>query len=353
MSSGNESTTVLALESSCDDTACAVIKAFKEGPYTILSQRVISQIEVHKKFGGVVPEVASREHLAHIIPLVEETLLSAGVGLDDIDLFAATSGPGLVGSLLVGTQVAKSLAFAKQRPVLGVNHLEGHIMAVCFLEHQVVFPALALLVSGGHTCLISMDSFTTYHLMGQTRDDAAGEAFDKIGKIMGLGYPAGPAIDQLSKLGDADYLKIPKMMRTTTAGLDFSFSGLKTWAMQHLGKLSSEEKQNRLPDICASVQHAIVDQLLYKVQNALDTGEYRSLILSGGVACNQSLRQNLSLLAAQKRIGFYVPPKELCTDNAAMIACAGFIRYSLGERSDLDFPVRPNWPFPTVKEARE
>lgn len=355
MSAAQKSMMILAFESSCDDTACAVVAAEASGRYNIVAQCVSSQIQIHQKFGGVVPEVASREHLAQIIPLLDKTLQDAGISLENIDLFAATAGPGLVGSLLVGAQVAKGLAFAQKKPVMGVHHLEGHIAAVCFLDRKIRFPALALLVSGGHTCLIHMDSFTSYRLIGQTRDDAAGEAFDKIGKVLGFNYPAGPMIDKLAQTGHPalGFIKIPKLMNSSDSRFDFSFSGLKTWALQNLGRLSAQYKQEHLADICALVQAAIVEQLYRKAQMAITSSEYHSLILSGGVACNQGLRDALEQLAGQQQVEFFVPPKFLCTDNAAMIACAAHQRYLIGEKDNLDFSVKPYWPlFTSDKSTR-
>ena len=354
---------ILAIESSCDETAAAVI----EDETHVLSSVVASQFSVHGKYGGVVPELASREHLRSVVPVVREALDRASLTWRDLDAVAATSGPGLAGSLLVGLTYAKSIAFATGIPLIAVNHIEGHIHAVILEARQranpVEFPALALIVSGGHTHLFEAREEGAYKLLGRTRDDAAGEAFDKVAKLLGFGYPGGPVIDQLAPYGDPDGVRftIARMKGNT---LDFSFSGLKTavlrWVESHdltgeieLRKLllrtnpqpSLDEWLLKTPqptrDLLASFQHTVIEELLRHAVSAAEQNDgVRSLIISGGVACNSGLRAALTQAATGLPVFF--PTPALSTDNAVMIAAAAFPKFRRGEFASLDISAQPN-----------
>lgn len=317
----------LGIESSCDETSVAVVDNGKR----ILANVILSQ-GVHSKFGGVIPEVASREHIKTIVPIYREALEEAKVSLSEIELIGATQGPGLVGPLLVGLSFAKGLAYAAGCPFVPVNHLEGHIAAP-ILEHDVEPRHLSLIVSGGHTLLVLVKSFADYDILGTTRDDAAGEAFDKVAKLMGLGYPGGAKIDQLSKKGNAEFVKFPRSMPKGT--YSFSFSGLKTAVALYLDKLSIAERDENLANIAASFQQAVIDVLVERTIRASREFDVADVTLTGGVAANSSLRTQLeeNLKVIGKKL-FYPSPK-LCTDNAAMIASAAFKRFELFGRAEL------------------
>jgi N6-L-threonylcarbamoyladenine synthase len=320
---------VLGLESSCDETAAALV----EDGRRIRGDAISSQVAIHRQYGGVVPELASRHHVTNLIPVIEEALAQARATLDDVGGIAVTRGPGLVGALLVAVQAAKAIAYARGLPLVGVNHLEGHLSAV-FLDAERVpaFPHLALLVSGGHSEIVVVRDFGRYELLGATRDDAAGEAFDKVGKMLGLGYPAGPLIDKLAATGDPRAVKLPLAMRGR--GLDFSFSGLKTAVSAHL-RTHGVPTGQALPDLCASFQAVVVQQLVEKTLEARIHHGLEQLVVAGGVACNRGLRARLAAEAAAAGFELFIPPPARCTDNAAMIACAGFQRLARGERADL------------------
>jgi N6-L-threonylcarbamoyladenine synthase len=329
---------VLAIETSCDETAAAVVEDGRRA----LADVVSTQIDIHRRWGGVVPELASRNHVVQVMPVVDEALSRAGVGPDGIDAIAVTSGPGLVGALLVGVQAAKSLALAWQKPLVRVNHLEGHLVAAFLSESAPAFPYLGLVVSGGHTSLYAAHGFGDYRLLGQTRDDAAGEAFDKGAKLLGLPYPGGVAIDRLAKEGDARAIRFPKAI-VKGADLDFSFSGLKTALLHHVKKHGLPEGKG-LADLCASYQEAIVRALVEKAFRAARRLQYDRLVLSGGVAANSRLRAAVAERAREyEGMEVFLPAPRLCTDNAAMIAVAGTHAFLRGERAGADLDADPAW----------
>ena len=310
----------LGIETSCDETSVAVVQADRR----ILSNVILSQAE-HERFGGVIPEVASRQHLKTIVPIYRQALSQAEKTLDDIELIAATMGPGLVGPLLVGLTFAKSLAFARKLPFVPVNHLEGHL-AANLLEHADLDSRhLTLIVSGGHTLLVKVESFGQYEILGQTKDDAAGEAFDKVAKLLGLGYPGGQALDRLARKGDAAYFRFPRAVMKQ--GYDFSYSGLKTAVAVHLQKLSDHDLRKHRADIAASFQEAVVDVLVTKTVLAAQEHSTRDITISGGVAANSRLRVRMTEELKKRRKRLFYPSTPLCTDNAAMIAAAGFYSY--------------------------
>jgi N6-L-threonylcarbamoyladenine synthase len=329
---------ILGIETSCDETAAAVVEDGRRA----LSDVVATQIEIHRRWGGVVPELASRNHVVQVMPVVDEALQRAGVGPDGIDAVAVTSGPGLVGALLVGVQVGKALAAAWEKPLVRVNHLEGHLVAAFLSEAAPEFPYLGLVVSGGHTSLYAAQAFGDYRLLGQTRDDAAGEAFDKGAKLLGLPYPGGVAIDRLSREGDRAAVRFPKAI-VKGADLDFSFSGLKTALLHHVKKHGVPEGR-ALADLCASYQEAIVGALVQKAFRAARRLQFPRLVLSGGVAANGRLRAAVAERAAEyEDMQVFLPPPRLCTDNAAMIAVAGTHAFLRGERAGAELNADPAW----------
>lgn len=327
---------ILALESSCDETAAAICTA--DG--TLLASRIASQADIHRRYGGVVPEVASRNHILHVRPLVEEVLQEAGLALPDITAFAATSGPGLVSSLLIGTSMAKALAVAERKPFLAVNHMEGHLLSPFMGANGPVRASIALIVSGGHTMLVQVKGVGDYVLLGRTRDDAAGEAFDKVAKMIGLPYPGGPEIDKQARLGNPRAYSFPRSFMDGES-LEFSFSGLKTAVLYELPKLNIEDPAT-LADVCASVQEAIIEVLVEKlVLAARQTGE-TLVTVSGGVSCNKGLREKLTTRCTKEGLTLLLAQPDLCTDNAGMIAYAASQRFQLGQTSALEADVDPN-----------
>lgn len=326
---------ILGIETSCDETAASVVADGKK----ILSNVVLSQL-VHQKYGGVVPELASREHIKFLVPVTQKALEDAKVRLDDIDGIAVTYGPGLVGSLLMGLTFAKSVAFSKNKPLIGVNHLEGHLFSN-FLEHEKFSPPfICLIISGGHTLLIYVKDKGRYELLGQTLDDAAGEAFDKVANLLNLGYPGGPLLDKTAQAGDRNFVKFPRGMLRGDS-FNFSFSGLKTAVALYVQKLSESEKQKHLADICASFQEAVVEVLVEKSIKAAEVKSCKTIAMAGGVACNSRLREKLKERASVLGMEIFYPSPLLCTDNAAMIAAVGDFRLSKGERSEFNLQAVP------------
>lgn len=329
----------LGIESSCDETAIAVLKNGRE----LLSNVIATQIPIHQKFGGVVPEIASRKHIVNILPVLHQALDEANVSLDDISQIAVTYGPGLVGALLVGVSFAKGLAFAKNLPLIGVHHLEGHIFANFLSEKNLEPPFMALVVSGGHTSLIFVKDYNDFSLMGQTRDDAAGETFDKIARVMGLPYPGGPQIDLLAKKGNPNAITFPTALIKEN-NFDFSFSGLKSAVINYFHNEEQRRHEINLPDVAASFQKAVIDVLVQKSLRAVRQKKLSTLVLAGGVAANSTLEKNLREECQKQHINFYFPSKILCTDNAAMIACRGYYQSLAGKFSDLNLNAVPNLP---------
>lgn len=330
---------ILGIDTSCDDTSAAVIEDRK-----ILSNIVSSQIKFHSKYGGIVPEIASRKHMEWIWDVTEKALSIANVKLKDIDLISVCHGPGLIGSLLVGLCFAKSISFSAQKPIIGVNHLEAHIQAVFLEEKYPEFPFLSLIVSGGHTSLYRVDDFGKYRELGRTRDDAAGEAYDKVAKMLGLSYPGGPIIDALAQEGNPKKYKLPKPF--LHGSLDFSFSGLKTAIKVLLKSLNIQEgnpPEDFKKDLSACFQFVVVEVLIEKIKTALKQEALNRVVITGGVAANSELRKKAMELEGDG-IEVYLPSKALCTDNAAMIAIAGFHKFQKGERSDLFLNARAYLP---------
>ncbi len=325
---------ILGIETSCDETAAAVVIDGKE----ILSSIVASQIDIHHRYGGVVPELASRKHMEAIVPVVEEALEQAGAGLTDIDGIAVTQGPGLIGSLLVGLSFAKSLAFSLNIPWIGVDHLEGHINSVFLTPDPPETPFIALLASGGHTAVYYVSSRTDMALMGRTRDDAAGEAFDKVSKMLGMGYPGGGVISRLAENGDPERIHFPRALHDKP-NFDFSFSGLKTAVKRYIQTHPDETGEPGVYHIAAAFQEAVADALIDKLIAAALTANCRRIVVAGGVAANRRLRDKLALAAESNRLSLHIPPVDLCGDNAAMIAAIGTKYLQIGRRSGIDTDV--------------
>ncbi|MEJ1355381.1 MAG: tRNA (adenosine(37)-N6)-threonylcarbamoyltransferase complex transferase subunit TsaD [Candidatus Sedimenticola sp. (ex Thyasira tokunagai)] len=335
---------VLGIETSCDETGVAVF----ESERGLLGHLVHSQTDVHAEYGGVVPELASRDHVRKTLPLIHGVLEQAGLKKSDIDGVAYTCGPGLVGALLVGAAIGRSMAWAWGVPALGVHHMEGHLLAPMLEENGPDFPFVALLVSGGHTQLVEVKGVGQYRLLGESLDDAAGEAFDKTAKLLGLPYPGGPELARLAAEGDPGRYRFPRPM-TDRPGLDFSFSGLKTFALNTMqkelgGSLDDAVREQTRADIARAFEDAVVDTLMIKCRRAVRASGAKTLVLAGGVSANHRLRERIQLMMEKERGQAYYPRPEFCTDNGAMIAYAGWQRLRVGQQEPLRFGARPRWP---------
>ena len=333
----NKDITILAIETSCDETSAAVVKNGRE----VLSNIISSQIDIHKKFGGVVPEVASRKHLESISLVIDEALAEAHTSLKCIDAVSVTCGPGLVGALLIGLSTAKAIAYSRELPFIGVNHIEGHI-AANYIEHKELEPPFTCLVaSGGHSHIVNVMDYNKYEILGRTRDDAAGEAFDKIARAIGLGYPGGPLIDKLAASGNREAIDFPRAF-LEEGSYDFSFSGLKSSALNYLNSKKMKGEEINTADVAASFQEAVADVLSAKLIKAALDRKSKYAVLAGGVASNSRLRELLKYRGEQAGIKVLYPSPILCTDNAAMIGCAAYYRYITGTRSDFTLNAMPN-----------
>lgn len=328
---------ILAIESSCDETAASVVKNGRE----VLSNIISSQIELHTLYGGVVPEIASRKHIEKINQVIEEALQEAGVTLGEITAIAVTYGPGLVGALLVGVSAAKAISFATEKPLIGVHHIEGHISANYIENKELEPPFVCLVVSGGHTHLVVVKDYGVYEILGYTRDDAAGEAFDKVARAIGLGYPGGPKIDRLSQEGNPDAIPFPRA-KVVGSDYDFSFSGLKSAVLNYLNSCEMKGIEVNRADVAASFQKAVVDVLVEHSLNAVKEYGFDKFAIAGGVASNSSLRAAFEAACRRQNIVFYHPSPVFCTDNAAMIGVAGYYEYIRGMRSGYDLNAVPN-----------
>lgn len=340
---------ILGIETSCDETGVAIFDEEKG----LIANQLYSQIEMHADYGGVVPELASRDHILKTLPLIDAALKEASLTAKDIDGIAYTAGPGLVGALLVGATIARSLAYAWQVPALGVHHMEGHLLAPMLEDNPPPFPFVALLISGGHTQLVKVDGVGQYELLGESIDDAAGEAFDKTGKLLGLDYPAGVAVSKLAEQGTPNRFIFPRPM-TDRPGLDFSFSGLKTFAANTINaNLNAEGKldeQTRC-DIAHAFQQAVVDTIIIKCKRALQQTGYKRLVMAGGVSANKQLRAGLAEMMKNLKGEVFYPRPQFCTDNGAMIAYTGFLRLKHGEHTDLSLSVKPRWAMTDLPEV--
>ncbi len=343
---------ILGIESSCDETGVALVQATAQGVPRLLAHALHSQVEMHQAYGGVVPELASRDHIRRVLPLTTRVLAEAGRSLQDIDVVAYTRGPGLAGALLVGSGLACALGAALGRPVLGVHHLEGHLLSPFLSADPPAFPFVALLVSGGHTQLMRVDGVGRYELLGETIDDAAGEAFDKSAKLLGLGYPGGPALARLAEQGDAQAFKLPRPL-LHSGDLDFSFAGLKTAVLTQVQRLG-DALPARKADLAASTQAAIVEVLVKKSLAALQQTGLQRLVVAGGVGANRLLRAQLDAACARRRVRVHYPELHLCTDNGAMIALAAAMRLQAGLQQAsraYTFEVQPRWPLEAIGQA--
>ena len=340
---------ILGIETSCDETGVAIFDEEKG----LIANQLYSQIEMHADYGGVVPELASRDHIRKTLPLIDAALKEANLTAKDIDGIAYTAGPGLVGALLVGATIARSLAYAWQVPALGVHHMEGHLLAPMLEDNPPPFPFVALLISGGHTQLVKVDGVGQYELLGESIDDAAGEAFDKTGKLLGLDYPAGVAVSKLAEQGTPNRFIFPRPM-TDRPELDFSFSGLKTFAANTINaNLNAEGKldeQTRC-DIAHAFQQAVVDTIIIKCKRALQQTGYKRLVMAGGVSANKQLRADLAEMMKNLKGEVFYPRPQFCTDNGAMIAYTGFLRLKHGEHTDLSVSVKPRWAMTDLPEV--
>ena len=328
---------IMAIESSCDETSVAVVKNGRE----VISNVISSQIDMHKKFGGVVPEVASRMHLEVINNIVREALEEAKLSMDDIDAIAVTKGPGLVGALLVGISEAKALSYACKKPLVGVNHMKGHICAALITHKELEPPFICLLVSGGHTYLVHVKDYNNMEVIGKTIDDACGEAYDKVARCLGMNYPGGPEVERLAKLGNDEAIDFPRVMLDKNS-YNFSFSGLKTAVLNYLNNKKQKNEEISKEDVCASFQRAVFDVLIYKTEKLMKEKNLDTLVVSGGVSANNTLRKEINKMCENNGFKSYFPDKILCTDNAAMIASSGYYEYISGVRSDLTLNVEPN-----------
>ena len=346
---------ILGIESSCDETGVALVRSTGGVAVpTLLAHALHSQIDMHQAYGGVVPELASRDHIRRVLPLTEAVMAEAGQRLADVDVVAYTRGPGLAGALLVGAGVACALGAALDKPVLGVHHLEGHLLSPFLSADPPEFPFVALLVSGGHTQLMRVDGVGRYELLGETIDDAAGEAFDKSAKLMGLGYPGGPALSRLAEQGSATAFKLPRPL-LHSGNLDFSFAGLKTAVLTQAKKLG-DELQARKADLAASTEAAIVDVLVRKTLTALRQTGLQRVVVAGGVGANRHLRSQLNAACTQQKVRVHYPELHLCTDNGAMIALAAAMRLQSGQQQanrDYAFDVKPRWPLDAIAPAAQ
>jgi N6-L-threonylcarbamoyladenine synthase len=343
---------VLGIESSCDETGVALVETRATGVPVLLADALHSQIDMHQAYGGVVPELASRDHIRRVLPLAQQVMAEARRTLGELDVVAYTRGPGLAGALLVGAGVACALGAALDKPVLGVHHLEGHLLSPFLSSDPPQFPFIALLVSGGHTQLMEVDGVGQYKLLGESIDDAAGEAFDKSAKLMGLGYPGGPALSRLAEQGDPQAFKLPRPL-LHSGDLDFSFAGLKTAVLTQARKLG-DQLEPRKADLAASTQAAIVDVLVRKSLAALEQTGLRRLVVAGGVGANKALREQLNAACAKRQVRVHYPELHLCTDNGAMIAMAAAMRLQAGVQTATGvyaFDVKPRWPLAEL-EAR-
>jgi len=329
---------VLGIDTSCDDTSVAVV----EDGVKILSNIISSQTEIHRKYGGIVPELASRKHIEMIWPVTDEALKTAGMRLEDMSGIAVCHGPGLIGSLIVGCSFAKAICFSKGIPLVAVNHLEGHIYSTFLVEPKPSFPFLGLIVSGGHTCLYRVDGFGKYKELGRTRDDAAGEAYDKVSKLLGLGYPGGPAIEKYAKEGNPKAIEFPRAYLPDS--FDFSFSGLKTAVLKFVKEQRTESKELRVNDIVASFQASIIDVLVRKTEWAIRKEGIRRIVLTGGVAANSELRRRIKEMGEERGAEIFIPSPSLCTDNAAMIGAAGYCHLKAGKLAGLDLNPKAYLP---------
>lgn len=328
---------ILAIESSCDETSISIV----ENGRKILSNVIYSQIDIHKIFGGVVPEVASRKHIETIDVVLEEALKESNIGLDEISAVAVTYGPGLVGALLVGINFAKALSYAINKPLIGVNHIEGHICANLISNKELEPPFLTLVVSGGHTHLVIVKEYGKYEVVGKTRDDAAGEAYDKVARSLGLGYPGGPLIDEIAVKGNKKAVDFPRSM-LEKGTFDFSFSGLKSAVLNYQNKMNMKNLDYKVEDVAASFQEAVVDVLVKKTVCAAKKYKIKNVTMAGGVASNSRLREVMDKAAKDNGFEFGYPPSILCTDNGAMIACAAYYKYLKGEFSNSNLNAYPN-----------
>ena len=340
---------ILGIESSCDETGVALVRSTGNAVPTLLSHALHSQIEMHQAYGGVVPELASRDHIRRVLPLATQVRTESGPSRADVDVVAYTRGPGLAGALLVGAGVACALGAALDKPVLGVHHLEGHLLSPFLSADPPEFPFVALLVSGGHTQLMRVDGVGRYEILGETIDDAAGEAFDKSAKLMGLGYPGGPALSRLAEQGDAAAFKLPRPL-LHSGNLDFSFAGLKTAVLTQAKKLG-DELEARKADLAASTEAAIVEVLVKKTLAALKQTGLKRVVVAGGVGANRHLRAQLNAACAAAKVRVHYPELHLCTDNGAMIAMAAAMRLQAGQQqanTDYAFDVKPRWPLDAI-----